>query len=139
LSTTLESLVSRPTFAAALVKLHALDGTWAATFREVRRAMAYGQYTQNISVRFADLARGFVRAATLEQLAAKQLPHPMDTHPPLSARLAALGMTIDQVGPEALDIRPAQPALSLFTDPELIETTLTDAYFEEDTRESMRF
>jgi Zn-dependent protease with chaperone function len=120
----------------ALVKSHALDGAWEATERRMRQAMAYGQFTENLSITFSEVARGFARPQTLEGITDQQLPHPTDSHPPLYLRLEALGLTLDGIASEALQMRPDPAAISLIRDPETIEVELTDAFHHEDLKET---
>ena len=51
----------------------------------------------------------------LEGLDAKTIPHPTDSHPPLSIRLAALKTSLAEVGPDALNVSP-EPASSTMID-----------------------
>ena len=52
-------------------------------------------------------------------------PHPMDTHPPLKARLDALGVSMSSVESAALAIAPSEAAVRLIDRYQEIEEELT--------------
>jgi Zn-dependent protease with chaperone function len=78
-----------------------------------------------IGDRFVDLARAASTPAVLEGLGDRSVEHPTDSHPPLATRLAALGLTLADVGPAALDLRPDPAADAIVTGRDGYEEELT--------------
>jgi hypothetical protein len=62
-------------------------------------------------------------------LSAQSFPHPFDSHPPLGARLSALGVNLGNTGvSNAVTAAPAETWFSEITDADLIEASLWAAY-----------
>ena len=61
----------------------------------------------------------------LQGLDGTLLPHPTDSHPPLSQRLEALKLTVDDIAEAALLTTPDFPAVALIADYESFEKDLT--------------
>ena len=64
----------------------------------------------------------------MQRLASEKLEHPTDSHPPLQERLTSLGLTLAELYDASSDIRPAQPAVSLIPDPEILERNLLPVF-----------
>ena len=115
--------------AVALVKVHAFSGLWERVQEGAAALAGRGQAWINASAVYAATA---LNAAAypdiLSGVAAAEQPHPTDSHPPLAVRLDALGVTLDSVQQEALQVSPERPAISLLNEPEEIEKQVTDAY-----------
>lgn len=79
----------------------------------------------NLSNLFVMYLRSEMQSSLLNGLDSKNDPHPTDTHPPLSVRLAALNLTLEDVRNEALNISPEHPASSLIDNLEGLEMRLS--------------
>ena len=66
--------------------------------------------------------------ASFEGIAETHTAHPTDSHPPLAARLASLGVEMEAVATPALDVAPANGALSLVDGAVAREEALSEAY-----------
>lgn len=64
------------------------------------------------------------RAEQIRRLEMEQLAHPTDSHPPLGARLKALGLSVEQVFDAAGDIRPQDACSRLIPDADELERAL---------------
>lgn len=102
---------------SALCKICVYSELWGKVQQQNVAALAEGQITHNLSRAFADCARFDVEAASIDKLLAGVLDvsvaHPTDSHPPVSKRLDALRVTVDQVRAAGLSL-PAEPAIELF-------------------------
>ena len=123
--------------ASSLVKISAFAPLWDrsadALVTAARAAAPAGQdgtgvggagLTDNLSLAYvADIRRSSNRHA-LDNLA-ESLPHPTDSHPPLSDRLAAVGVSLESVAAAALLTDPQPAAVELIPDAETLERDLT--------------
>ena len=79
-----------------------------------------------VAAGFMDYARG---PHLVSDLSAQSFPHPFDSHPPLSARLSALGVNLGNTEvANAVTAAPAETWFSEIGDAELIEASLWPAY-----------
>lgn len=111
--------------ASSLVKILAFADQWETVDTAMRKALAQQQAVPNASLAFAQAARERANPALLEGLDRQQVPHPIDSHPPLSQRLAALNLSLQTVSETALQPAPTAPAIDLIPGNEQIETDLT--------------
>jgi Zn-dependent protease with chaperone function len=112
--------------AAALVKVHAFHRYWRRALAVLREKIARAERDLNAAVYFARAAADNRGSAWMRKdLDEEEPPHPTDSHPPLSRRLQALGLAIQDVAGEAFAVEPAEPASGLFERPEELEQRLT--------------
>jgi Zn-dependent protease with chaperone function len=79
-----------------------------------------------VAAGFMDYARGPHLAS---DLSAQSFPHPFDSHPPLGARLSALGVNLGNAGvANAVTAAPGETWFSEISDADLIEAALWAAY-----------
>jgi len=123
--------------ATALVKIVAFTGLWdqltsvmheslqkgTITFRE--KEYDAQQFFSNVSNVFVFVVANNADLKALEGLDANIIPHPTDSHPPLSVRLAALKTTLAEVGPAALNISPEPASSELIDNLEELEIRLS--------------
>jgi Zn-dependent protease with chaperone function len=119
------------TAATALVKAHAFDRSWHGVRGLMRGALHRGQALPNVGLAYAEVVRRDAVPSVLEGLDEQRLAHPTDSHPPLHARLAALGLSLTDVGPAALAVSPADPAIGLIENAEEVERELSASTSEE--------
>lgn len=112
--------------ASALVKVHAFSVGWTNVRNGMVEALGKGQQLVNASTLFQALVGEMAKGDPLSGLGEEGPPHPTDTHPPLSQRMQALHITVAAVAPQALDISPEPPAVSIMQDVEVLEQELTD-------------
>ena len=81
--------------ASALLKIHAVGGLLGITVDYNNTAALDGKVLRNIGPIYEDIAvtRVFTNEAALRDLGQAHIPHPTDTHPPLTDRLEAIGWT----------------------------------------------
>jgi hypothetical protein len=122
----------RDAIASALVKIHACAPVWDSYARRLQGFLKMGrECAARQSVAFVD----HVAAADLSKLI-KDLPktrtaHPTDSHPPLGARLAALGVDLAEVAETARVIKPADTAALLLTQIDKLDEVLSQAHTEQ--------
>ena len=79
-----------------------------------------------VAAGFMEYARG---PHLVSDLSAQSFPHPFDSHPPLGARLSALGVNLGNAGmANAVTAAPAETWFSEISDADLIEASLWAAY-----------
>jgi Zn-dependent protease with chaperone function len=115
------SVTSNDAIATALVKLHAFSGIWNDFLPAAVEQLREGKFFINASKLFAEVAAEQAKPEALTEIGETHLSHPTDSHPPLSTRLQALGMHMNQLSEGALDVAPTYSALSLFDNPEECE------------------
>lgn len=111
---------------AALVKVHAFAKVWDQLDEVMLSLLAEGQQLTNVSTEFVAWAREMPAPAALAELDEQQVPHPTDSHPPLSQRLAALGLRLEDVQADALQTAPAESAIHLFNHVNELECELSN-------------
>jgi len=119
------SVTSNEAIATALVKLHAFSGIWNELLTSAVEHLRNGQFFTNASKLFAEVASERAKPEALSEIADTHLSHPTDSHPPLGSRLQELGMKISDLSSGALDVVPADSALSLFDNPEECEQDIS--------------
>jgi hypothetical protein len=112
----------------ALAKLSAFEPLWNTIEKNVETLLAEQKMFENMSEEFAVAA---TEQGVIDQLRALMqrtldhvVPHPTDTHPPLSARLAALGLDAADMLEAAL-LPVGEPSAGLINGLEAIEQELT--------------
>ena len=90
------------------------------------------QFFSNISGVYAATVASHAGPAVLSGLDSKIIPHPTDTHPPLSARLAALRHRLTDIQATALIVTPNSPASTVIDNFEELEVLLS--YVEQELR-----
>jgi Zn-dependent protease with chaperone function len=110
--------------ASALVKIHAFADLWFDQEEAAVRYLRQGHYLNNPSKRFAEAVEACADDDALEGAGQLAFRHPLDSHPPLTYRLGALGISLEEVSSRALDVAPLDPAIALFDDPERFEMEL---------------
>ena len=79
-----------------------------------------------VAAGFMEYARGPHLAS---DLSARSFPHPFDSHPPLGARLSALGVNLGNTGvANAVTVAPGETWYGEISDADLIEASLWAAY-----------
>lgn len=118
-------LTGNRAMASALVKVHAFVPQWESVWESVTKGIRQGARVVNASQLYATQMIEAAQPDVLEGLDEKQQPHPVDSHPPLSQRLAALKLSLAEVSEESLQVQPDQPAIGLIEEAESVEATLT--------------
>jgi len=114
------------TTASALVKIHGFHRYWRRALATLRDRIRAAEQGLNASADFAAVAQEERESPWMRRdLDQEEPPHPIDSHPPLSRRLAAVQSSIQDVAEHAFTVQPAEPAIALFEDPEPLERRLT--------------
>jgi tetratricopeptide (TPR) repeat protein/Zn-dependent protease with chaperone function len=113
------------TAATALVKAQVFSTQWDAVMEETFKDNPRLEGHINLGDLFERHVRTMRRGPELLNGALDDyIVHPINSHPPLRARLANLGVTLDQVREAALSL-PARPASALCGDVATIEMSLS--------------
>lgn len=112
----------------ALVKISTHAVQWGHLTRAHIDQLAEGRTFTNLSTTFEDGCRNALGTidwnAARDALGSSTQAHPVDTHPPLSQRLASLGTSLDEL--DASDIAlPVEPSIELVRLPEEVEKQLS--------------
>jgi Zn-dependent protease with chaperone function len=113
------------TVAVALIKVAAFAGHWNTVVESMRNALAEGKQFVNVSLTFSRFVQQHSRPEALQGLDERQIAHPTDSHPPISHRLRALGVSLLDISGLALATSPDSHASALITDTETVERDLT--------------
>jgi hypothetical protein len=119
------SISSPRSAASALVKAHAFGDYWQNALQRMRETINTGGSVTNVSATFSALVVENSSDAILLGLDDQRLPHPFDSHPPLSVRLQAMGVAMSDIQDTALDTAPQSSAVELIDDYEKLEEELT--------------
>jgi len=115
----------RQSLGAALMKIHAFSRYWDCLRQDMREALSRNEMYTNVSSLFAQVVRSNSQRTALEGLEGQRLPHPTNSHPPLSARLQALELSVPALADIALKTSPDPMSIELITDYEEVEKELT--------------
>lgn len=133
-------IAGRLTFAAALVRIVGFSAAWdrlselmsdcfLTTVKVAGVERKPDQFFANLSSAFLQLAVESAKSpAVSSALDARTVPHPTDSHPPLSVRLAALGTTVGDLVPDGLSVNVENPASSLIGGLEPLEIELSSMF-----------
>lgn len=122
------SLFGGEQLGVALIKVHAFSGTWQPIQEQAVRLLQNGQMLQNMGTYFAQSVRQAAELDVLSDLDDSTMSHPTDTHPPLETRLSALDVSVADVGTQALMLEPNDAAISMVSDSDEVEESVSDAY-----------
>ncbi len=122
------SITNAATIGTALVKIHAFSGLWSAVQDASVEALNNGKVFTNVSKVYADAVLKHAEPKVLEGIAETQLSHPTDSHPPLGARLDALGVSLKGVSGGALDLSLTEAAIKFIKGYEQKEEEISGAY-----------
>lgn len=123
--------------ATALVKLHAYTGIWDQLAAVMHDGLVAGyvtvggehyearQFFSNVSELYAITVAECVEPKSLEGLDTKTIPHPTDSHPPLSVRLTALGQSLAGIRSGALNVSPSPSAHEVIDNCDELENRLS--------------
>ncbi|MBV9766173.1 MAG: M48 family metalloprotease [Acidobacteriaceae bacterium] len=123
--------------ATALAKLHAFTGMWDRVTGAMKEGLLAGyvtvgddryeprQFFSNVSELYALSVAQWAQPRSLDGLDSKSIPHPTDTHPPLSVRLSALGQTLAGITTSALAVSPDPSAQKVIDNCDAIEVQLS--------------
>jgi len=106
---------------------HAFTTAWGGVREGMVNALAKGKQLINGSTYFQAIVGEIAKTNVLDAVGEEGPPHPTDSHPPLSQRLAALKVTMTDIAREALAVSPATPAITLVENVEVLEQEVTDA------------
>ncbi|MGH9628036.1 MAG: M48 family metalloprotease [Bryobacteraceae bacterium] len=128
--------------ATGLVKVVAFSGLWDQLLSAMRSYFATGKKVKcgeneyDAEVFFSDTTSFMLLTSSvaeaenvLDGLDAKTVPHPADSHPPLSERLQALGVTLPEIADDSRDVIPEPSAISVIDNHEEVDTYL--AHFQQ--------
>lgn len=115
------------TMAVALVKQCLfIPASISLYFRVIKGLRARSMFI-NLSRFLTEEMGNALTPERLEGVAETEVMHPVDSHPPLRARLEALGVTMEEVSEESLMIDVSDPAIGLIDDAESLERQITIA------------
>jgi Zn-dependent protease with chaperone function len=121
------SAVGREPLASGLAKIAAFAPAWSVVAAMMEHAAAAGTQYVNASLLFHEIAASNAGDDRLAGVESQTEDHPTDRHHALSARLAALGLDLQQVASAALMTAPPVSAASLIDGYEAIERRLSAA------------
>src|SRR5207237_182303 len=117
--------------ATALVKAQASVSVWAHTRNVIRLAELNRHPVANAAAEFVKWMDEPLNDARFDRLLEQHQSHPIDSHPALAERLAALEVDRHAAAQGVVPMRPTFPFIELFDDAEELEIRLTERLREE--------
>ncbi len=115
--------------ASSLLKIGLYAGAWRNLENRVIDRMQKGSFTRNLSLLFASIVKYDVNEETvpevIDSIAAQTISHPTDSHPPTATRISELGINIDNIERDLLNM-PESTCIDLFDNPATLEQQLTE-------------
>ena len=114
--------------ANALLKVCAMSEFWNALTQWNISELEQGRFYDRLSESFCAICKtqsiDLDWSRTMDDLLTTQQPHPIDTHPPLAQRIAAVGILSEdlKIGAESV---PTHSAIELLADPEELDLGLS--------------
>ena len=119
----------RDAIASALVKIHAYEPLWDTFVQHLRAFQKMErECPARQSIAFVDRVAAADIPMLIKDLPKTRTAHPADSHPPLGARLDALGVNLAEVAETARVIKPADAAALLLTDIDKLDEVLSRAH-----------
>jgi Zn-dependent protease with chaperone function len=124
--------------ATALVKIVGFTSVWDQVVSGMKDGLLAGylnidgerydarQFFANVSEVFALTVAAQAQPNALDGLDEKTIPHPTDSHPPLSIRLAALGKQLSEIRSDALNLPPHPSSNEIIDNCEELEVQLSN-------------
>jgi Zn-dependent protease with chaperone function len=109
----------------ALLKISAFTAAWPRALDTVVGAARSAAPVTNASDLFVDFARAAASPDALRDVDAHTIPHPTDSHPPVSLRLDAFGLSAADLANAALALAPQPAADEVLLNREADERALT--------------
>src|SRR5262249_2030880 len=103
------------------------SGYWQPIRNEMVKVLKDGKAFQNISELFSRVVHDQATVDVITAASQQRLAHPIDSHPPLSARLQNLGVTLQDVTASALQLELGEPDIRLIAGYEDMEKALNEA------------
>ena len=123
------AIVTTPhVMATALVKLHAFTGAWEGVKQAAAESLRQGLALVNLSKVYASTVLQMATPEALEGLAEVQLNHPTDSHPSLWVRLRSLGVELEEVAADALEVPGGKAAITLVPKASRLEEEMSKVY-----------
>lgn len=116
--------------AGALLKTAAFAPLWQSVQNSAMRAVREGKYFPNLSAVFVGQVAGSSSTDLVKTALSSDIPHPVDTHPPLSERIKALGFDAGSFTQDLHEVAvesPSNPAIIYFPDGQQLEDELSIA------------
>jgi hypothetical protein len=112
-----------------LVKIHACAPVWDTYVRRLQGFLKMGrECAARQSVAFVDRVVAADLSKLIKDLPKTRTAHPTDSHPPLGARLDALGVNMTEVAETARVVRPADAAALLLDEVDRLDEVLSRAH-----------
>ncbi len=121
----------------ALVKVVAFTGVWHNVMSWMSNSLAAGhveiegkhydprEFFANLSEMYASVVLHGAPHADLSELDTITIPHPTDSHPPLSVRLSALGLRLADITEQAVQVAPTNASHELIDNWQHLEAQLS--------------
>lgn len=115
--------------ASSLLKIGLYANAWFELEQRVVERIQAGKATRNLSKLFSGTVKYDVNAESIPEavknIAQETITHPTDSHPTTSSRIEALGLNIDDIERDLLNI-PEQTCIELFDEANTMEEELTN-------------
>lgn len=120
-------ITSPSDMARGLVKVHAYPNAWIYTQEKMKESLLEGKQLINVSTFFSAICGALPQDYQKDEIGSIKTSHPTDSHPPLSIRLASIGVELSAIYADGLKIPTTDIAIDLFGDPTKLEEELSEA------------
>jgi Zn-dependent protease with chaperone function len=120
-------ITSPSDMARGLVKVHAYPNAWIYTQEKMKESLLEGKQLINISTFFSAICGSLPPDYLKDEVGSTKTSHPTDSHPPLSIRLASIGVGLSAIYADGLKIPTTDIAIELFGNPTKLEEELSEA------------
>jgi Zn-dependent protease with chaperone function len=120
------SVSSAKSLSTSLLKIGAFAPFWNSIVCLMVEALNTGKSYTNVCSLYAEVAASSNKQDLLNGVATMAMVHPTDTHPPTGARIQALGLTVEEIREESLNIDLDASSANLLANPTEIEEELTE-------------
>jgi len=128
-------ITSPSIMAQALLKTHMFIYAWHFTEKKMKEALSDGKQIINISTFFCGVSSHIPFERIKSDVESSSTSHPTDSHPPLSARLNDLGITLSELDKEDIKVNE-DTAINLIANPSEIEEELSEIEHHKMAREN---
>jgi len=115
---------SKENMATSLLKAHLYQHIWLFTQNKMKEALAEGNQILNLSLFFRYTCESLPKNFMEENIGKTHTPHPTDSHPPLTIRLNAIGISLKELYSAGLTL-PDDKAINLFENISPLEEELS--------------
>jgi Zn-dependent protease with chaperone function len=119
------NLSSAVIFASALLKVHIYQYAWQLTLERMKEVITEDKHIINLSSFFNDICHSLPQNFLESEIGGAKIPHPSDSHPPLSLRLESIGVPLPTLYAAGINLPTSDVAIELVHNSTALEQELS--------------